>query len=1230
MTTLAEHIIVAGAENRPLMLDSIDNGLLVYPTVEENGQTRPMKYSELTEAQQLQDDCEVQATNIILHGLLPDVYALVNHREMAKDIWDRGETLYECYSRFSQLVNDMHTIGMTIQQVQVNTKFLNALTSEWSKFVTDIKLAKSLYTTNYDQLYAHFSQHERHANEVLNPQQHLVSPPPFISPSMTQQSQAEFPQLESCLVVPMFQQGKDPIECINKAMAFLSVVASRFPPSNNQLRTSSNPRNQATIQDGRVTAQQCTQPKRPRNVAWFKEKLMLAEAQEAGQILDEEQLAFLADPGISEAPVAQQTIPQNSAFQTEDLDAYDSDCDDLSSAKAVLMANLSSCDPEVLSEDFQDNEIHSDSNIIPYSQYLQESQDAVIQDTNSSAPNDLLVLSLVEQMTDHVAHLDKENQTNKMVNESLTTELERYKERVAIFEQRLNVDLNKRKKLIDSQMDDLIRDRNAKLAAFQQEIDTLKQTLSNVKEKESLSKTLTCIAKEHTMIFVFDDEETLILEEESQSNMLDKQNDPISIEKKVKISPIDYSKLNKIKEDFGNVLIEAPSELPNVSLVNESLKKLKYELANFDYVVKKRTTFDVITAGAWGFEHTKACFVTEIIPFLKVLKDTFNALDRTLLDKITEVQTIFNQMEAVVDKCSCLELETELLKENDLIEKVVYDKLLKSYSTLEKHCICLELTTQLNQEVFQKDNFRENQNAPTFNQLFELNELKAQSQEKDTVIRKLKDRITSLSGKDTMENVKKDIDEIETIKLSVGDSVANYFLRLKNKWVANETCPNSPKPSKKLVVVTPMNKDKKVRFAEPVTSSSNIPKQTNSLKTKDSNKPLFTSTGVKPTTGLVPNIPSSTPYVPPTKNDWEILFQPMFDEYLNPSPCDDPQVLAVIAPEPVMSTGTPSSTTIDQDAPLISTSQTPPETPSSVIPLGVEEADHDIKVAQMDNNPFVEFPIPEPSSEYSFTQAIRIFIAFAAHMNMVVYQMDLKTAFLNDVLREEVYVSQPDGFVDLENPNHVYKLKKALYGLKPAPRAWYDLLSSFLLSQKFTKGTVDLTLFVRREGKDILLISQSPKGIFLNQSKYALESIKKYGMETCEPVDTPMVEKFKLDEDLKGKAVDPTRYHGMIGTLMCLTASRPDLVFVVCMCARILALPLTAFADADHAGCQDTKKSTSGSMLLLGDRLIVHVSTGRHLHQVFSTRTTGSSHQKAWNAKHVPEDSKKLADKEEE
>ncbi|GKB34886.1 retrovirus-related pol polyprotein from transposon TNT 1-94 [Tanacetum coccineum] len=129
-------------------------------------------------------------------------------------------------------------------------------------------------------------------------------------------------------------------------------------------------------------------------------------------------------------------------------------------------------------------------------------------------------------------------------------------------------------------------------------------------------------------------------------------------------------------------------------------------------------------------------------------------------------------------------------------------------------------------------------------------------------------------------------------------------------------------------------------------------------------------------------------------------------------------------------------------------------------------------------------------------EAIRILIAYAAHKNMTVYQMDVKTAFLNGILREEVYVSQPDEFVDQDNPNHVYKLKKDLYGLNQAPRAWYDLLSSFLLSQKFSKGAVDPRLFTQKEGKDILL----------------------YGVETSDPVDTPMVEKSKLDEDPQGKA----------------------------------------------------------------------------------------------------------------
>ncbi|GKB42321.1 retrovirus-related pol polyprotein from transposon TNT 1-94 [Tanacetum coccineum] len=241
--------------------------------------------------------------------------------------------------------------------------------------------------------------------------------------------------------------------------------------------------------------------------------------------------------------------------------------------------------------------------------------------------------------------------------------------------------------------------------------------------------------------------------------------------------------------------------------------------------------------------------------------------------------------------------------------------------------------------------------------------------------------------------------------------------------------------------------------------------------------------------------------------------------------------------------------------------------------------------------------------------------------------MDVKTAFLNGKLKEEVYVSQPEGFVDQENPSHVYKLKKAIYDLKQAPRAWYDMLPSFLISQHFSKGAVDPTLFIRKAGNDLLLVQNYvddiifastntafPRGIFLNQSKYAFEIIKKYGLLTSDSVYIPMVEKNKLDEDLQGIPVDATLYRGMIGSLMYLTSSRPDLIYAVCLCARYQAKPtekhlnadidmsLTAYTDADHAGCQDTRCSTSGSTQFLGDKLVTWSSNKKKSTAISSTK----------------------------
>ncbi|GKC86312.1 gag-pol polyprotein, partial [Tanacetum coccineum] len=163
-------------------------------------------------------------------------------------------------------------------------------------------------------------------------------------------------------------------------------------------------------------------------------------------------------------------------------------------------------------------------------------------------------------------------------------------------------------------------------------------------------------------------------------------------------------------------------------------------------------------------------------------------------------------------------------------------------------------------------------------------------------------------------------------------------------------------------------------------------------------------------------------------------------------------------------------------------------------------------------------------------KVVRIFIAYATYKSFPIYQMDVKTAFLNGPLKEEVYVAQPDEFVDPDHPEKVYLLRKAIYGLKQALKAWYDELSNFLISKGFTKG---------------LQIHQSPYSIFINQAKYALEILKKHGMEKGQSISTPLATKPKLDADLSGEPVDQTDYRSKIESLMYLTSSRPDIVQAV-------------------------------------------------------------------------------------
>ncbi|GKC44496.1 hypothetical protein Tco_1062218 [Tanacetum coccineum] len=692
------------------------------------------------------------------------------------------------------------------------------------------------------------------------------------APAISLQSSADPKQVDSSLVAPYFLPTDDPLECLTKALTFMStILASIYPSSNNQLETSSNPMHQVDMPKRQTLsyvgncstgnddmARKYTHSNAVQHAECFKQKMLLVQLKEAGIQLSKEQPAILADaeliliqpsfmanisisgsdvlsegrqisvaadttktytPGTAEGQATQTVIPHNTAYQADDLDAYDSDCDELNTAKIALMANLSQYGSDALAE-------------------------AAVQNSNSSAQQDALILSVIEQLKAQVANCTKVNLENKSVNNTLTAELERYKEQVKVLNEGQNVDLKNKDNVSDSfsllkddfkkeesrnidreialekkikQLDNIVfkRDQSAQtihmLTKPQFFYDhTTKQALGfqnpfYLKKAQQLEPKLYVgdIIEKTNPIAISDSEETLILIEESRSKMLLKQQDPM-------IRP---------------TKVEVPKELPKVSMVNTSLKKLKYHLAGFDVVVKERTTPTAITEGSWGFEHIKSCFRDEIIPFVKALEDLFNTFNQYLVDELSEVQNFFHQMEQAVEQhrlesktfevkmnqvlnenerlleqvirkdivniianfsvdnasvnvheCQkCLKLETEL--QTNYIAKEIYDKLFTSYTTLEKHCISLEVDTQLNQELFQRDNSVSNQSAPSIDQYFEINEFKAQSQEKDTVIKKLKEQIKSLYGNKNENKVKKDFEEIETINIELDHRVSKLIAK---------------------------------------------------------------------------------------------------------------------------------------------------------------------------------------------------------------------------------------------------------------------------------------------------------------------------------------------------------------------------------------------------------------------------------------------------------------------
>ncbi|GJT65915.1 retrovirus-related pol polyprotein from transposon TNT 1-94 [Tanacetum coccineum] len=1226
-------LYIKGKENNKLLVDSVLNGPFKYGTVIVPGtQTTPAtvrdrRYDKLTDAEKIRESCDIKATNIVLKGLPQDIYNLVNHHEEAKHIRDRFK---------------LHIEGFKISLQERELK----LYDEFNMFTS----------VPGETIHSQLSKMEEFKYRLFRGDKISGMWAVVLGVMLQLQGLIELGELT--------QQVRQRL--------FVATTVRGRPHGKTMQPNTKRPRNSTCLREG-----------------------TLAEALESGK---------------------------------DDLDAFDFDCDEAPSASVVLMAKLSSYDLATLSEvpihdNYLDNhmidqnmqemqyseqpvfnndtdiDITSDSNMISYEQYLKETENTVVQDTSSSAQQEAMIMSMIKEMTNQVAKRNEVDKENKIINESLTTELERYKEQIKLFKKRQQFNLNDKEKYIDGQLRKVIVDKNAKVADFENQIHLLKQQLNaTIESHKTLSRTVDVLkvefkAKENKYL----DE---IIELEKQKKALD-----------------NVTGQNEGSWGFEHIRKAFEKD------VKPFVKTLKEYFLMFDQGLHKEITDMKEVFTQMETEATKC----------SVERKTFEIKEKELLlenERLLEllisqdlVYTAVNSLAEIIDYqtmeksflneySKCVELKAELSKKNEMVEKAVYDKLSKRCTRIENRCISLEIKVQQYKESFQNNQPRNSQDTLEFLAFFEINELKAQLEAKNNSINKLKDHISTLKRKGVSEDAYEHVDTLHEI-VELARALRPVDSDLDSAF-------------------------KKVRFEEPSTSSSNTHKQVDSYKTKDSNKPLLPSTRVINSTSASGSKPPantkknriSRPTSSNKKNKVEVHLRSvkpslnkmnrvsesvcnanvkhsvlnanselicatcnecMFDaihnlcvlDYLNdvnvcvksksvkskkkkvwkpmgkvytnvgysrkpagrnftidgnacpltritsttvvppkkplsktlvkktppssntsgklkdmtnigssskrflttrnPTKSGDPMFLLLhllpgsisgrlnaIALRPVDPIGAPFSTSIEQDAPTASTSSTIHETQSLVLSKGVEEQ---LQQAPFNDDPFLDILTLEPKAllesswinamqeeiyeferldvwelvpcpnlvmiiklkwifkvkqdefggvlknkarliakgycqeegidlEESFApvariEAIRIFVANVTNKNMIVYQMDVKTTFLNGELREEVYVSQPEGFVDQDNPTHVYKLKKSLYELKQAPRGWYDMLSSFLLSQ-------------------------SPKVV----STPHYSQGRKAKIFSCDSVDTPMVDKTKLDEDLQGKIVDPKHYHG--------------------------------------------------------------------------------------------------------
>nr|GEV20618.1 hypothetical protein [Tanacetum cinerariifolium] len=1064
-----------------MILESFENGPLIWPSIEENGVTRQKKYSELSTTKVIQADCDVKAINIILQGLPPE---------------------------------PPH-YGSPYQSQQYSN---NQLSTPFS--IT--------YPSNNYQSSVH--------HNVYSPSSSI----PLLEYAPLVNQQPEFSQPDSGLIVPVFQKGDDPIDAINHMMSFLIVVVtSRYPTTNYQLRNSSNPRQQATINNGRVTLQliqarqtslttsttrkynlgasginskkqstiicynckgeghvskQCTKPKRKHDDSWFTDKVLLT------------------------------VITHNAAYQADDLDAHDSDCDELNTAKVALMENLSHYGSDALAE----NSINSPKPTL-------SSRPTIVE-----VPKELHKVSMVntslKKLKHHLASFDMVVKERTMAT-TITEGTWGFEHTKACFRDEIIPFVKALKDLFNSfdqyMVDELSEVQNVFHQIEQEKvlvITALKDALRKLKGKALADD----VVASHSIAPEMLNEEAAILREIVEQG---KSKNPLNtyLDYACNMCPLTRITITAVVPLKKPIALESDTPKPVASKTKSWLWHRRLSHPNFGAINHLAIQGLVRGLSKLKFEKDHLCSACAMgkskkKPHKPKSKDTNQEklyllhMDLCGTMRVTSINGKKHILIIVDDysrftwiKCLRTDNGTEFVNQTlheyyehvGISHETYVSRSPQQNIVIERrnHTLIKDAHTML---IYAKASlflWAEAVATACYSQNHSIVRLRHEK----TSYEILHDKLLDLSFFHVFgtlcypTNDTKNLGNLQP-KADIGIFI-DYAPTKKAFRIYNRR-------TRRIIKTIHVDFDELTSMAYDHNSSGPA---------------LHEMTPAIISSGLVPNTPSSTPFVPPLRTNWDILFQLLFEELLTPPLSVDhpaPEVIAliakVVAPEPVASTD-----------------------------------NHDLDVAHMNHDPFFGISISEvPSDQSSSTNVIHTWIykvmqdelggilknkpRLVARGYRQEEGIDLKCLLL---WLQEVYVTQPNGFVDPDNPNYVYKLKKALYGL----------------NKLHTRG---------------LQISQSPRGIFINQSKYALESLKKYGFDSCDPVDTPMVEKSKLDEDKKGKTIDPSYYRGMIGTLLYLTA------------------------NADHAGCQDTRRSTSDSMKFLRDRLVSwskHIDIRYHL-----------------------------------